>query len=222
MTLPTVGGHGPAQGTGPSPVNDPAPPRHGRVRREESKSTLGTDSRVARVGPTTPTHLRGLPLALRWPDQLQCCRTWLSSEPLSPAAGDRGPRRFAHVPAADQGLDPGIRGDLGGQKAHPVPKAPIEATNHGERPNDPQAWRQRNIKPAIRPSGVGQLTTHDSSFLLPQSAPRSRAARTHRHDPRPASSPSGPPVDQWSDDGPFQGPRIEVGLTPATLHSEAG
>ena len=27
-----------------------------------------------------------------------------------------------------------------------MPKFPIEATNHGERLNDPQAWRQRNIK----------------------------------------------------------------------------
>src|SRR5262245_21818859 len=108
---------------------------------------------------STPKHLRGLPLAPRWPDQLQCCRTWLSSEPLSPAAGDRGPRRFARFPAVDQGLDPGIRGDLGGQKAHSVPKAPIEATNHGERPDDPRAWRQRNIKPHYRTFHVGTFPT---------------------------------------------------------------
>src|SRR4051794_4083584 len=38
-----------------------------------------------------------------------------------------------------KGLDPGIRGDLGSQKALSVPKALIEVTNHGERPNDPRA-----------------------------------------------------------------------------------
>jgi hypothetical protein len=103
--------------------------REGRLRSDDTEASSGVAS------------------GAKWPDQLQGCRTWFSSEPLSPAAGDRGPRRLAHLPAADQGLDPGIRGDLGGQKAHTVPEAPIEATNHGERPNDPQAWRQRNIKP---------------------------------------------------------------------------
>jgi hypothetical protein len=33
---------------------DPAPPPHGRVSREAIKSTLGTDIRVARFGPSTP------------------------------------------------------------------------------------------------------------------------------------------------------------------------
>src|SRR4051812_23759075 len=92
--------------------------------------------KASAIRPSTPTHLRELPLALRWPDQLQCWRTWLSSEHLLLSAGERVLRRFAHFPAADQGLDPGIRGDLGSQKAHSVPKAPIEATNRGERSND--------------------------------------------------------------------------------------
>jgi len=131
--------------------------------------------RSARFGPTTPKNLRGLPLALRWPDQLQCCRTWLSSEPLSPSAGDHGPRRFAHFPAADQGLDPGIRGDLGGQKAHPVPKAPIEATNHGERPNDPRAWRQRNIKPV-----PGRSVALISCYHLCNKLPLGQRGRVNR------------------------------------------
>jgi hypothetical protein len=42
--------NGPVSRTGPSPVNDLASPPHGRVSREEIRSTLGTDSRVARVG----------------------------------------------------------------------------------------------------------------------------------------------------------------------------
>ena len=50
---------GPVSETGPSPPNDPAPPSHGRIRREETKSRLGTHSRVARVGPTTPTQSCG-------------------------------------------------------------------------------------------------------------------------------------------------------------------
>src|SRR5262249_46313074 len=57
-------------GNGPSPLKDRAPPPHGPVSREETKSRLGTDSRVARFGPTTPTHLRGSPLALWRPERL--------------------------------------------------------------------------------------------------------------------------------------------------------
>src|SRR5262249_27169248 len=44
--------NGPVSGTGPSLLDDPAPPTHGRVSRGETKARLGTDRRVARVGPT--------------------------------------------------------------------------------------------------------------------------------------------------------------------------
>src|SRR5262249_45629634 len=48
MTSPAGGT---VSGTGPSPVNDPAPLPHGRISREELLSTLGPDNRVARFGP---------------------------------------------------------------------------------------------------------------------------------------------------------------------------
>ena len=96
-----------------------------------------------------------------------------------------------------------------------VHKSPPSATS--------QICGEANIKPAIRPSGVGQPTTHDSSCpSAPLGTSGSGPLHQPAHPPPPASSPSVPPVEPWDEEGPFKGPRIEVGLTQATLHTEAG
>src|SRR5262249_7503618 len=80
-------------------------PPDGDLRRAGRARGPGAPTALARFGPTTPKHLREVPLALRWRHQLQCCRTCLSSERLPPAAGGRVPRRLPDLPAPDQRLD---------------------------------------------------------------------------------------------------------------------
>src|SRR2546423_13765341 len=43
----------------------------------------------------TPTRFGGLPVGPWWPDQLECCRTWLAAEHLSPPARERVPLKGA-------------------------------------------------------------------------------------------------------------------------------
>ena len=68
---------------------------------------IRTDDCAARVGPTTPTRLRGSPPALRWPGPLSSWRTWLPSEHPSLSACE-------HVRRDERSRDGDRDGDVAG------------------------------------------------------------------------------------------------------------
>src|SRR5262249_19687996 len=59
---------------------------------------------LAGVGPTTPKHFRSLPVAQRWPGQLQCRRTRPQSEQVLQSAGGPGQTHLIHNPSQAKNL----------------------------------------------------------------------------------------------------------------------
>jgi hypothetical protein len=167
------------------------------------------DKDLARVGPTTPTRFRRLPLTPRRPDRLKCCQIRLSSQQLPAAAHECVPRARCRTPVIGGGLPwPPERLAAPTDPGHPRSHRHRPPTLHDHMHSDaldPQIPTPRR-RPLLPPSTIRMRQVRNS---WGRGGPKTPAV------PRPkSSSPSGFKI--------FLGPAIFLYCALVRGHGVAG